>query len=148
MPKSASVEEYRKSTGFECLVGYWLIRDEAKRFNELMNDEAVQPFISGSRLSKFNRVRTFFYGSLSDSISAGFGAKYGIPGNLFVISSSLDETDLERIGENTIQQRLFFEGTKLNKNTSKDGKEPVEITFTAPTKLVPQEPGESRLKTK
>ena len=45
VPKSATVEEYRKSTGFECLVGYWLIRDEAERFNELMNDETVQPFI-------------------------------------------------------------------------------------------------------
>ena len=110
--------------------------------------EAVQPFISGSRLSKFNRIRTFFYGSLSDSIAAGFGASYGIPGNLFVISSSLDRTDLESLAENTIQEKLFYEGVKLNKNTSKDGKDPVEITFTAPTKLVTQEPGKSRLKTK
>ena len=110
--------------------------------------EAVQPFISASRLSTTNRIRTFFYGSLSDSISAGFGASYGIPGNLFVISSSLDRTDLESLAENTIQEKLFYEGVKLNKNTSKDGKDPVEITFTAPTKLVTQEPGKSRLKTK
>ena len=45
VPKSASVEEYRKSTGFECLVGFWMIRDESERFDQLMNDEKVQPFI-------------------------------------------------------------------------------------------------------
>ncbi|MGB1694357.1 MAG: ribonuclease III domain-containing protein, partial [bacterium] len=45
VPKSASVEEYRKSTGFECLVGFWMLRDESERFDQLMNDENVQPFI-------------------------------------------------------------------------------------------------------
>ena len=45
VPKSASVEEYRKSTGFECLVGFWMLRDESERFDQLMNDEKVQPFI-------------------------------------------------------------------------------------------------------
>ena len=45
VPKSASVEEYRKSTGFECLVGFWMLRDESERFEQLMNDENVQPFI-------------------------------------------------------------------------------------------------------
>ena len=45
VPKLASVEEYRKSTGFECLVGFWMLRDESERFDQLMNDEKVQPFI-------------------------------------------------------------------------------------------------------
>ena len=45
VPKSASVEEYRKSTGFECLVGFWMLRDESERFDQQMNDEKVQPFL-------------------------------------------------------------------------------------------------------
>jgi len=43
---------------------------------------------------------------------------------------------------------LMYVGTKLNKNTDKTGDDPVQITFTTPTKLVTQQPGTSRLKTK
>ena len=109
--------------------------------------EAVQPFISSSRLSTFNLEKEFFYGSLSDSISAGFGSTYGIPGNLFVISSSFKRSEHQSVFENTLSEKVYYLGTQLNKNNDVAGEEPVEITFTNPTKLVTQTPGESRLKT-
>ena len=42
--------------------------------------------------------------------------------------------------------RLFYKQELLTKNNTIDGKEPVEITITSPTKLVTQEPGDSKLK--
>jgi len=111
--------------------------------------ETVQPFISGSRLSQFNKIKEFYYtSSLSVSTANGFGSTYKIPGNLYVWSSSLEPTDLERSTLNTTADRLMYLGTKLNKNTDKAGDDPVQITFTTPTKLVTQQPGTSRLKTK
>tara|TARA_B100001939_G_scaffold337829_1_gene342675 strand:- start:3051 stop:7667 length:4617 start_codon:yes stop_codon:yes gene_type:complete len=111
--------------------------------------ETIQPFISGSRLSQFNKVKEFYYtSSLSVSTANGFGSTYEIPGNLYVWSSSLEPTDLERSTNNTTTDRLLYLGTKLNKNIDKSGDDPVQITFTTPTKLVTQQPGTSRLKTK
>ena len=42
-PKHAVIKDYRASTGFECLVGYWYLKKQIKRFEELMNrSEIVQ----------------------------------------------------------------------------------------------------------
>ena len=114
--------------------------------------ESVQPFISSSRLSRFNLEKEFFYGSLSDSTSAGFGETYRIPsfidrGELYVISQSFKRSEHESLFVDTILERTFYTGTQLNKNNDPSGEEPVQITFTNPTKLVTQTPGESRLKT-
>jgi len=114
--------------------------------------ESVQPFISSSRLSRFNLEKEFFYGSLSDSTSAGFGETYRIPsfidrGELYVISQSFKRSEHESLITDTILERTFYTGTQLNKNNDPSGEEPVQITFTNPTKLVTQTPGESRLKT-
>ena len=113
--------------------------------------EAVQPFISGSRLSQFNKVREFYFtSSLSVSTANGFGEDYKVPGGtqgVYVYSSSLEPTDLERNSVDSISDRLFYLGTQLNRNTDESGQDPVSITFTSPTTLVTQQPGESRLKT-
>ena len=45
VPKSASVEEYRKSTGFECLVGFWMLRDESERFDPVSYTHLTLPTI-------------------------------------------------------------------------------------------------------
>ncbi len=37
IPKHATVKEYRKASGFECLVGYLYIINKASRFEQLMN---------------------------------------------------------------------------------------------------------------
>ena len=40
-PKHATVKEYRKASGFECLVGYFFVKKKAKRFEQLMNNKEV-----------------------------------------------------------------------------------------------------------
>ena len=42
--------------------------------------------------------------------------------------------------------RTFVKGELLTKDNTIDGKEPIETTITTPTRLVTQEPGESKLK--
>ena len=37
IPKHATVKEYRKASGFECLVGYLYIINKTSRFEQLMN---------------------------------------------------------------------------------------------------------------
>ena len=107
--------------------------------------ETLQPFISASWLSTTNQVKEFYYGSLSDSVSAGFGA-WSKFGDFYIISQSFEPTDLESFYENTISGRLFYEGTKTNRLTDVTGEDPVQITFTSPTELTTQQPGESKLR--
>ena len=98
--------------------------------------ETIQPFISGSRLSVFNQVREYYY---SSSYSASVGST-------LAYSSSFEPTDLEPYYKDSISGRLFYEGTKTNRLTDIDGEDPVQITFTSPTSLTTQQPGESKLR--
>ena len=41
VPKHATVKEYRKASGFECLVGYLYLKNRTKRFEQLMNKTEV-----------------------------------------------------------------------------------------------------------
>ena len=42
VPSYAKVGEYRKATGFECLVGFWFLNGEEARFERLMNQDTVR----------------------------------------------------------------------------------------------------------
>lgn len=44
-PKHASIKEYRVSTGFECLVGYWYLSNNLKRYEKLMELDVVKAFM-------------------------------------------------------------------------------------------------------
>ena len=44
-PKHAAIKEYRAATGFECLVGYWYLKKQTKRFEELMSQEKVKEYL-------------------------------------------------------------------------------------------------------
>ena len=52
-PKHATVKEYRKANGFECLIGYLYIINETSRFEHLMNKLEVVEHIE----SIFNEIR-------------------------------------------------------------------------------------------
>ncbi len=45
IPKHASTREYRSATGFECLVGFWYLGKDIKRFEELMSKTEVQEYL-------------------------------------------------------------------------------------------------------
>ena len=41
--------------------------------------------------------------------------------------------------------RVYYKPVTLTKKNTIDGKEPVEITITSPTRLISKEPGDSKL---
>ena len=117
--------------------------------------ESVQPNLMNNRISLYNKVREFYYtSSLSVATTKGYGHLPKNVDGLYLWSSSLEPTDVQAWHQDTISERLFFKGTQLRSSTavSTDGTfdesdSPVQITFTNPTKLTTQQPGESRLKT-
>ena len=117
--------------------------------------ESVQPNLMNNRISLYNKVREFYYtSSLSVATANGYGHLSKNVDGLYIWSSSLEPTDVQAWYQDTISERLFFKGTQLRSSTavSTDGTfdesdSPVQITFTNPTKLTTQQPGESRLKT-
>ena len=109
-------------------------------------EETVQPFITASRLSEHNDIKVPYYtSSLSDSIAKGYGYHTEFNGN-YQFSASFERTSYQSQAYDSPLFRLFYKGQILTKNNTIDGKEPVEITITTPTKLVTQEPGDSKLK--
>jgi len=109
-------------------------------------EEAVQPFITASRLSEHNDIKVPYYtSSLADSIAKGYGAHTEFNGN-YQFSASYQRTSYQSQAYDSPLFRLFYQGQILTKKNTIDGGEPVEITITTPTKLVTQEPGDSKLK--
>ena len=96
--------------------------------------ETVQPFISASRLSEHNEIKRKIYTSSLDALT-------DTP-----FSSSFEPAEFQSMAYESNLFRLFYKGQLLTKDNTIDGKDPVEITITSPTKLVTQEPGESKLK--
>jgi len=98
--------------------------------------EALQPNITGSRLSEKNQVEQFFY---SSSFSASIGPTLSY-------SSSFDKSEFESMAESTNLFRAFVQGTLLTRDNTIDGGEPVEITEVAPTVLKTQDSETAKLK--
>ena len=98
--------------------------------------EALQPNITGSRISEKNQVEQFFY---SSSFSASIGPTLSY-------SSSFDKSEFESMAESTNLYRAFVQGTLLTRDNTIDGGEPVEITEVAPTVLKTQDSEISKLK--
>ena len=97
--------------------------------------EAVQPFISGSRLSDFNmEMELFFSSSYSQSMDMPYSSSY--------FRSEYDT----RVNESISYNRLYYEGCKHTDDTTLFGGKVIEVTITSPTILVSQEPGDSKLR--
>ena len=96
--------------------------------------ETLQPFISQSRLSEHNEIKNKIYTSSLDAYT-------DTP-----FSSSFEPAEFQSMAYESSLFRLFYKGQLLTKKNTIDGKEPVEVIVTTPTKLVTQEPGDSKLK--
>ena len=108
--------------------------------------ETVQPFISSSRLSEHNEIKVPYYTSSIDvSIANGYGYHTRYNG-MFQYSASFEPAEFQSAAYESTLFRTFVQGDILTKDNTIDGKDPVEITITSPTRLVTQEPGESKLK--
>ncbi len=95
--------------------------------------EALQPNISGSRISEHNFERRFFY---TTQASASVN-------NYF--SSSLVRSDKQSLYQDNQMFRLVYQGSLQTKKTTLDKLDPVTVVLTSPTTLVTKETGESKL---
>tara|TARA_R100000008_G_scaffold66271_1_gene43281 strand:- start:3183 stop:7127 length:3945 start_codon:yes stop_codon:yes gene_type:complete len=109
-------------------------------------EEALQPTITGSRLSEHNFEYRFFYTSSRDALK-DHGYVWDSERRNFH-SSSFVRSDKVSVGYDNAFFRLAYGGCIQTKKTTSDGGLPVEVTVTSPTTLVTQEPGESKLKVK
>ena len=100
---------------------------------EYVFSEALQPNISGSRISEHNYERRFFY---TTQASASVN-------NYF--SSSLIRSDKQSLFSDNQMFRLTILGSKQTKFTTLDKAEPVTVVLTSPTTLITKETGESKL---
>ena len=100
---------------------------------EYVFSEALQPNISGSRISEHNFERRFFY---STQASASVN-------NYF--SSSLVRSDKQSLFSDNQMFRLTILGSQQTKFTTLDKAEPVTVVLTSPTTLITKETGESKL---
>ena len=51
-PKHAAIKDYRAATGFECLVGYWYMEKQTKRFEGLMKRSEIVAYLESVLPSK------------------------------------------------------------------------------------------------
>ena len=99
-------------------------------------NEVEQPVITGSRMYYRNQKIMNFYTSSDDAVyeRANSSSFYHVDlDNTFSISLGLTNS--------------FYGGVKNTPKTTVDGKPPVEVVVSAPTKLVTTDEGESTLKT-
>ena len=109
-------------------------------------EETVQPFITGSRMSEHNEIKVPYYTSSIDvSIANGYGYHTRYNG-MFQYSASFEPAPFQSAAYESTLFRTFVKGELLTKDNTIDGKDPIETTITTPTKLVTQEPGDSKLK--
>jgi hypothetical protein len=99
-------------------------------------NESLMPFVSQSRLSEHNEIKRLFYASDADALINNPN------------SSSFEPAEFESMATHTKLFRTFYQGIRLTKDNTIDGKEPIESIVTTPTTLVTKEPGESKLKVK
>ena len=109
-------------------------------------EETVQPFITGSRMSEHNEIKVPYYTSSIDvSIANGYGYHTRYNG-MYQYSASFEPAPFQSAAYESTLFRTFVKGELLTKDNTIDGKDPIETTITTPTRLVTQEPGESKLK--
>ena len=96
----------------------------------------AQPVISGSRIYGVNQKTNNFYTSSADALIKNAN------------SSSFEYVDLDNFAH--LPQALrnsFYYGVKNTMKTTSDGRSPIEVVISAPTKLVTTEEGDSTLTT-
>ena len=99
--------------------------------------ETLQPNLTASRAAENNQEEVFFY---SSSLSASIGESVAY-------SSSFITSDLQSIAYDSPLFRTFYLGTKLTRDNTIDGKEPIEINQVSPTTIVTQDSDITKLRT-
>ena len=109
-------------------------------------EEAMQPIVTGSRLSEHNYEYRFFY-TTKRSALADHGITWDTERKNYD-SRSFHRSEIQSVGHDNAYFRLAYSGCLQTKNTTLDKLDPVTITVTSPTTLITQEPGVSKLQVK
>ena len=109
-------------------------------------EEALQPSITGSRLSEHNYYYKFFYTSRYDALQ-DHGYTWDTERKNYS-SRSLHRSEHQSVGYDNAFFRLAYSGCIQTKYTTIDNEAPVTVTVTSATTLVTQQPGESKLRVK
>ena len=99
--------------------------------------ETLQPNLTASRVSENNEEKVFFY---SSSYSASIGTTLSY-------SSSFITSDVQSVASDSPLFRTFYLGTKLTRDNTIDGKEPIEVNQVSPTSIVTQDSDITKLRT-
>ena len=99
--------------------------------------EVLQPNLTASRASEINEEKRYFY---SSSLSASIGTSVAY-------SHSFVESDIQSIAHDSSLFRAFYIGTKLTRDNTIDGKEPIEVNQVSPTSIVTQDSDITKLRT-
>ena len=99
--------------------------------------ETLQPNLTASRVSENNEEKVFFY---SSSYSASIGTTLSY-------SSSFITSDVQSVAYDSPLFRTFYLGTKLTRDNTIDGKEPIEVNQVSPTSIVTQDSDITKLRT-
>jgi hypothetical protein len=136
---------YQLSSSINSDFGYG-VYDITKGGPTYIFEEALQPIITGSRLSEHNYEYKFFYTTKRSALE-DHGYTWDTERKNYD-SRSLHRSDIQSVGHDNAYFRLAYSGCLQTKNTTLDKLEPVTITITSPTTLVTQEPGISKLQVK
>ena len=99
--------------------------------------EVLQPNLTASRTAENNQIKEFFY---SSSLSASIGTSVAY-------SHSFVESDIQSVAYDSPLFRTFYLGTKLTRDNTIDGKEPIEVNQVSPTTIVTQDSDITKLRT-
>ena len=96
--------------------------------------QALQTNVSHSRIAEHNEERNYFYTSDGNALRLSGSYQYSA-------------SRVQSMAHDTRLFRAFYQGTKLTRDNTIDGGEPVEVTIVAPTTLVTQDSEQSKLRT-
>ena len=113
-----------------------VLRDGPGTSNKIFT-EVLQPNITASRTSEVNEEKRYFY---SSSLSASIGTSVAY-------SHSFVESDFQSVAHDSSLFRTFYIGTKLTRDNTIDGKEPIEVNQVSPTTIVTQDSDITKLRT-
>jgi len=99
--------------------------------------EVLQPNVTASRTAEINEEKRYFY---SSSLSASIGTSVAY-------SHSFVESDIQSVAHDSSLFRTFYIGTKLTRDNTIDGKEPIEVNQVSPTTIVTQDSDITKLRT-
>jgi len=107
------------------------------------------PVYSGSRIAEQNQEERLFFNAADTLLGRISASKAKDSDNpvYWAESSSFYPSEYQSVAYDTNLFRSFYQGTTLSKDNAPDGKDPIEVTIVAPTRVLTQDSDLSKLRT-